>query len=100
MFGQLASRPAGIAKSPVQFSKHCCIVVMPVQDSNVVASMDVILEQVENVDSKLVAAGVYANRDAGRACRALHFFQDDQNAVTNGELAKSPAPIVLRPVHP
>lgn len=67
MFGQLASRPCGIAVSPVQFSKHCCIVVMPWQDSNVVASMDVILEQAENVDSKLVAAGVYANRDAGRA---------------------------------
>lgn len=94
MFGQLARSPDGIAVNAEQFSKHCCNVVMPVQDSNVDASMVAILLQVENVDSKFVASGVYANRDAGSACSLEHFFQEDQNAVTRGELAKSPAPIV------
>ncbi len=100
MFGQLASSPDGMLVKEVQFSKHCCNVVMPVQDSNVDASMLAILLQVENVDSKLVASGVYANRDAGSAASLEHFFQDDQNAVTKGELAKRPAPIETRFVHP
>jgi hypothetical protein len=97
---QLANSPDGREVKEVQFSKHCCNVVIPVQDSNVDASMLAILLQVENVDSKFVASGVYANRDAGSEASLEHFFQDDQNAVTKGELAKRPAPMETRFVHP